>query len=390
MRILVLILTILFIFSGISPICAETNDLKAIDIPFELLDEPSINKINDFITEINKELDEDIPLLNSEFIKTLALEGINFNFQALFSKLLGYLFKEIVVNLSLMGKLIFLTVLCALLRNLQNSFENSSISLLSYSVCFIFLSVIALNAFYQAVALAADTVNSMVGFMQALLPLLLSLLAGIGAVTSAAFFTPLMLFIVATMSMIIKDVVFPLLFLTAVLDCVSYLTQKYKISNLTAILKQAAMGVLGFSMAIFIGITSIQGIAGSIADGLTLRSAKYAATTFIPVVGKMFSDTVEVVMSASLLLKNATGLFGFLAILMLCIVPLLKLMALIIIIKASSALVEPMGDENMAKCLGGMANNLILVFGALLILVVMFFLLVAIIVGASSMTMMLK
>ena len=80
----------------------------------------ALAKLNHSETEICTHIER-------EFLKTLALEGINFNFQILFSKLLGYLFKEIVINLSLMGKLIFLTVLCALLRNLQNSFENSSL-----------------------------------------------------------------------------------------------------------------------------------------------------------------------------------------------------------------------------------------------------------------------
>ncbi|MDF2572740.1 MAG: spoIIIAE [Sporomusa sp.] len=360
------------------------------DLPMDLLESSSVNNVNHFIQVVNKELNEEIPLLTTETIKDIATKGLAFNWQTIANKLISYLFKEIAINIHLMGKLLFLAVLCALLQNLQNSFEQSAISLLAYSVCFIFLSVIALNAFYQGLTLARETVTNMVGFMEALLPLLLSLLAGVGALTSVALFTPLMLLVVSATSVLVKDIVLPLLFLTAILECVNYLSGNYKLSNFAGVLKQSGMMILGLVLVIFIGIISIQGVAGSVADGLTLRTAKYATATFIPVVGKMFADTVELVMGASLLLKNAVGIFGVLAIALLCALPLIKLISLVIVIKIAGALIQPMGDEKMAKCLDAMGNNLLLVFAALLTVALMFFLVVTMIIGAGSVAMMLR
>ncbi|WP_094603311.1 Stage III sporulation protein AE [Sporomusa silvacetica DSM 10669] len=360
------------------------------ELPIELLDGSSVNNINHFIQVINKELNEDIPFLTAATIKDIATKGLDFNWQTISTTILSCLFKELATNVHLMGKLLFLAVLCALLQNLQNSFEQSSISLLAYSVCFIFLCVISLSAFYNGLTLARDTVGNMVGFMEALLPLLLSLLAGVGALTSAALLTSLMLLVISVTSVIVKDIVLPLLFLTAVLECVNYLSGTYRLSNLTGVLKQAGMMILGFVLVVFIGIVSIQGVAGSIADGLTLRTAKYATATFIPVVGKMFADTVELVMGASLLLKNAVGIFGVVAIALLCALPLIKLLSLIIVMKIAGALIQPMGDEKMAKCLDAMGNNLLLVFGALLTVALMFFLIVTMIIAAGSVAMMLR
>jgi stage III sporulation protein AE len=199
-----------------------------------------------------------------------------------------------------------------------------------------------------------------------------------------------MLLVVSVTSVVVKDIVLPLLFLTAILECVNYLSGSYKLSNLTGVLKQAGMMTLGLVLVVFIGIVSIQGVAGSVADGLTLRTAKYATATFIPVVGKMFADTVELVMGASLLLKNAVGIFGVLAIALICALPLIKLISLIVVIKIAGALIQPMGDEKMAKCLDAMGNNLLLVFGALLTVALMFFLVVTMIIGAGSVAMMLR
>ncbi|MCX7781028.1 MAG: stage III sporulation protein AE [Negativicutes bacterium] len=355
-----------------------------------ILDRLSIDQVNQFIKGINQELKEDIPLLTVDTIRQIATKGLDFEWRSLLPSIGKRVVKEVTVNLSLMGKLLFLAVLCALLQNLQTSFEQSTIAALAYHVCYIFLVVISLTAFYGALILARETVATMVGMMEALLPLFITLLAGVGAVTSAALFTPLMLFVVSTVSLIVKDLILPLLFLTAVLECVNYLSHNYRLSNLAGVFKQAGMVTLGLTLVLFIGIISIQGAAGSVADGLTLRAAKYATATFIPVVGKMFADTVELVMGASLMIKNAVGIFGIIAIASICAYPIIKLIALIAIIKITGALIQPMGDEKMAKCLEAIGNNLLLVFGGVLTAALMFFLAITIMIGAGSVAMMLR
>lgn len=384
----IFIMAIVWLMISITSVFA--NPLNSAEIEQQLLDKVSPENINQFIQQVNQELNDEIPLLNSDTIHGIATQGLHVSWQHLRQSLIANFFHEITVSTHLMGKLLFLAVLCAMLQNLQNSFEKSSISLLAYSVCFIFMSSIALTAFYNTLKLASQTVGYMVGFMEALLPLLMSLLAGVGAITSASLFTPLMLFVISSMSVIVKDVVLPLLFLTAALECLNFLSDTYRLSNLASILKQSGMIILGFSMVIFIGVITIQGTAGSIADGLALRTAKFATATFIPVVGKMFADTVELVMGASLLLKNAVGIFGIIVVSMICILPLIKILSLILVIKISGALVQPLGDEKMAKCLDSIGNNLFLVFGAVLTVALMFFLDITMILAAGSAAMMLR
>lgn len=383
-------LVLLFCFLFLLCPGALASPSLADDTAGTILEQLSTENVNKFIQGVNSELQDDIPLLNAETVKNIATKGLELDWQNIFPNLGKRIIKEVRANLHLMGKLLFLAVLCALLQNLQTSFENSTIAALAYHVCYIFLVVISLTAFYNALVLARDTVATMVGLMEALLPLIITLLAGVGALTSAALFTPLMLFVVSAVSLVVKDLVLPLLFLTAVLECVNYLSNNYRLSNLAGMFKQAGMVALGLTLVIFIGIISIQGAAGGIADGLALRTAKYATATFIPVVGKMFSDTVELVMGASLMIKNAVGIFGVITIATICALPIIKLLALITIMKLTGALIQPMGDEKMAKCLEALGNNLLLVFGGVLTVALMFFLAITIIIGTGSLAMMLR
>ena len=350
----------------------------------------STDAVNHFIDDINKDLTVKVPSLSMETIKDLAKKGVNLDFAGIGNDLLRKVFHEIVTNTQIMGKLLFLAVLCTLLKNLQNSFNHSSIALLAYSVCFVFLSVIALTAFYHALQIAASTIDSMVTFMEALLPLMITLLAGVGALTTASLFSPLMLIVIGTISTMVKGVVFPLLMISAGLECTNYIADKYKLSNLTALLKQGSMMFLGFMIVLFIGIITIQGVTGGVADGLTLRTAKFATASFIPVVGKVFADTVELAMGAALLIKNSIGIFGVIVILTICLLPIIKMFSLVLIIKVTGALIQPMGDERMAQCLMSIGNHLILAAGALLTVILMFFLAITMIVGAGSMAVMLR
>lgn len=356
----------------------------------EVLEGLSVEGVNRFIEQINRELNQDLPGINQDSIRQIAARGLSLDWNNLWREIGRRFFSEISQNLNLMGKLLFLAVLCALLQNLQSSFESSTVSLLAYGICFIFLITLVLAAFYQITAITRSSVEYMVGFMQALLPLLMSLLAGVGALTSAALFTPFMLFVISSVSVVIKDIVMPLLFLAAVVDCINYLSDQYRISNLAGLIKQGGMIVLGLTMVLFIGIITVQGVVGGVSDGLTLRTAKFATATFIPVVGKMFADTVELVMGASLILKNAIGVLGVLVIAALCFMPILKLVSLIVIVKGAGALVQPLGAEKMAQCLDNLGNNLLLVLGALLTVALMFFLAITMIVGAGNITMMMR
>lgn len=356
----------------------------------EIMNTLSTDSVNQFINQVNQELGEDIPMINPESLQNAASQGLSLDWQSLWKAVVTKFFREFTLNLNLMGKLLFLAVLCALLQNLHSSFNSSGISLLAYSICFIFLMVLVLNAFYNAVLVARQSVEYMIGFMQAMLPVMISLLAGVGAVTSVALFSPFMLFVIGATGLVVKDMVLPLLMVTALIECINYLSEQYKLSNLASLMKQSGMVVLGLTLVLFIGIISIQSVVGSVADGITLRTAKYATATFIPVVGKMFADTVELVMGASLLIKNAVGVIGVIAVTTLCALPVVKLFTLIAVFKLTGALIQPMGAEKMAKCLETIGNNLLLVLGAVLTVALMFFLSITMIIGAGNVTMMLR
>ena len=356
----------------------------------ELFDSLGIDALDLEIENINRDLLLDLSPLTLDMVRRIAAEGIAFAPEMWVRSLEQIFFREITSQMHLLGKLLFLAVLCVLMQQLQTSFRSSQIAALSYSVCFIFLLIIGMKAFTSAVMLAEQTIDAMIGFMEALLPLMLFLLTAVGAITSAALFTPLMLFAVNVLGVLMKTVILPMFLLTAVLDSLNYFSRTYRLGQLASLIRQGGMILFGFGMMLFTGLLTVQGVSGGIADGLGLRTAKFAVGNFVPIVGKMFADSVDVIFGASLILKNVIGIFGMVTVATVCLVPLIKLLVLAFLMKAGGALIQPMGEERLASCLAQLGTHILLLFAVTLSVALIFFLTITIIVGVGSMSVMMR
>ncbi|MBB6676406.1 stage III sporulation protein AE [Cohnella lubricantis] len=304
--------------------------------------------------------------------------------------LLRFFLHEVLYSGKLVVTIVMLAVFTMILETMQNAFERNTVSKVAYAVAYMVLLIIAVNSFRSATQYAADAIGNMVQFMMAMVPLLLTLLASTGGVTTVAVLHPLIVFMIHTVGTLIHLVVFPLLFFSAVLHLVSTLSDRYKVTQLANLLRSAAVGLMGVLLTVFLGVISIQGATGAIADGIALKTAKFVTGNFVPVVGRMFSDAADTVLSASLLVKNAVGLAGVVILLFLCAFPAVKVLTLAFIFNVSAAVLQPLGDTPIVQCLQTIGKTLIFVFAALASVGLMFFLAVTIILTAGNASIMLR
>ncbi|SHG74536.1 stage III sporulation protein AE [Desulforamulus hydrothermalis] len=365
-------------------------ELPAVN-PADQLNELDTGKLEEFVQHLNTEIQGAVPELNFKELVVQLLKG-NLNWQAtdLLAGLFKLFFKEVVANASLLGKLVVLAVICAVLQNLMASFAKGTTGQLAYAVSYMALISLAVGSFALAVNTGREAVDNMVHFMQALLPLLLTLLAAMGGIASTAIFHPVIFGSITAISTIIKTIVFPLIFFSAVLTILSNLSEKFQVSRLADLMKTLALGVLGLCSTVFLGLLAIKGVAGSVTDGVAIRTAKFATDAFIPVVGGMFSDALDAVVGSSLLIKNALGMAGVIIIFFLTALPMLKIFAVAFVYKLAGALIQPVGDQQMAECLTALGKSLITVFAAVATVGLLFFFALAIVVGMGDLMTMLR
>jgi stage III sporulation protein AE len=368
---------------------AQNEGAVLMDEKADLSKQVDLSQIRSFLDNLDADVQNSLPGFSlSKMFEELKQGKLSLQPDKLGQAILVFLGKEVLSSAPLIGKLLILAVLCAVLQQLQTVF-GGEVGRMSQILAYLVLMGIALAAFKIAIDISKNAVDQMVGLMQVLFPVLLTLLLAMGNFTTAALFKPLVMGSLTFLATLLKTVVLPLFFLSAVLRLFNHITEQFKLSKLAGLLEFAGKLSLGFILTIFIGVMAVQGVTGGVADGVVLRTAKYSAD-MIPVVGKFFKDAVELVVTSGLLLRNALGLIAILAIVIICLGPLIKILAMILTFRVCAALVEPLGEKALADSLQDMAKSLICIFGAVASVTIMFFITVAIVVGTGNISIMLR
>ena len=390
MRVSSLIILLLLLIT-LPTIAQESTELKTERIMQEKLKQLNLTDLQEEVNQLNEQTSRYLPPLKIDDIFTLfSQEGLKAKFIAVIKGLARYFFAEIIINAELLGELVILALIVAILKTFQFNFASSEVSKLANGIIYLALIVIALNSFKVAVVTAQQAITNMVDIMHAILPLLLTLLVSLGSVTSATLFHPISFLIVNALSTIVAQIIFPLIFLAAILDIINNISEHYQVTGLASLFKELGLGLLGVVMTIFMAAIVTQGTVAAVSDGITIRTAKYLTGSFVPIVGGFLANALDMIVGGSLLIKNALGIFGVLIILIFCSFSVIKLLALVFIYRLAAALVQPVSDIKIVECLNRLGNNLLLVFATVVGVGIMFFVVIIIIVGTANFVVMLR
>lgn len=340
-----------------------------------------LNGMNMFLQTLDNDIQKLLPRLD---LKSWGVTGPEWDLGKIGKSIIQYFLRELVFNLRLLGELLLLALALAVLQNIKHAFESDTVSQLAFGLCFLVVMALVLNCFKVTFAIAGGALQEMTSFMYSILPLLFTLIVAGGGLTTTAIVHPLLISSVGMVAGVVNNLVFPLIMFAGILGMAGFLVEGFQVNKMANLLKTVALGILGTAMALFIGLITIRGFAASVADSAALRTAKYLSGTFLPVVGGAISDTMEMAIGCSLVVKAGLGVFGLGLIILITIFPLLKILAVALIFQLTGAAIQPLGNSRLADALQTAGNTFFDVFGALAIVGLMFFIAVAILVGVAN------
>jgi len=387
---IVFIMLVMVLFLPEHAAAASSGDSAAAFSVQDTMQNLDIQSLEEFKNRMDGE--ENLFLQNKsvkEWMADFSTGNWKLDFKLVTEGLIRFLFKEVVANSSLLSKLIILSVLAALLINLQNSFS-SGVGKISYMVCFLALCALAVGSFKVALGIGHQTIDNMADFMVSMLPPMMMLVAGLGNVNASAMLFPILMTAASAFANAVKFIVFPLIIMSALLSLANHVSETVKVERMAKFCTQIAQISLGFFLTAFVGMVTLRALYASVLDKVTLRTTRFITDNAIPIVGKMVGDTVEVAAGYVVMLKDALGIFGVLIILGIIIFPLLKIAALGLIYKLVGAIVEPMGDTKTAAILEVMSTHLMLLLAATASVGFMFFIMITIMAGMSNNLTMLR
>lgn len=345
--------------------------------------------ISDFINEAQNytgDFLEDVDLNN---ILSQAIQGKVDN-KTIFQKILKLLGSEINTSLKTLISILVIIVIHGILKSITDNLENKNISQIIYFVQYILIVTLIMSNFTEIINLVKNTANDLVGFINLLMPLLLTLMIYTGSIATSSILEPVILFAINLIGNLIKDILIPVVFIIVIFSIISKISERIQIEKLSKFLKSSVIWGLGVILTIFVGVVSLEGTLSSSVDGITAKTAKTAVSTVIPVVGKILGDVVDSVLGCGIILKNAIGIVGVIIIIGICIMPIIKIATLCIMYSLASAIVQPVADGKIVKILDEMGGVFKLLLGILCALSVLLIVGITLVVRISNSGMMYR
>lgn len=381
-----LFIIVVFFICSINIAYCENENLNIID---EQVDKLNTQELENILNDMKDEIGVLPEIKVKDFLISLIKGEISFNIKDFGRCFSTIFFNELRISLSLLSKILVITLISSVLTNLQSTFESKSISELANYITYALIGILVISSFSQIMDLARDTIYKMVDFMQVILPVLLTLLTAVSGPNTRMLFHPMILVSVNLIGILIKDIIFPLIYFSFIISTISNISNRAEFTKLSELGREIITFIITGAFTLFVGIITIYGLGTKI-DGLTIRTAKFAVDRFIPIVGSFLSEAVDAVVGCSAILKNGLGFIGLFILLFICILPIIKIAVLLFVYRIIGVILEPIGSTNLVEFFNQVSKSLLLILVSLISTATMFFITITIIVEAGNNLLMLR
>lgn len=290
---------------------------------------------------------------------------------------------QISTTLKVIIMIISLALLSSILKALENSFSQGNITKVVNYIIFITMVTLVLINFKDVLQISYTTINNIIAIVNIVVPVIIALLAVGGLTITSTTLSPIFVGGVAVINLIFKNVIFAFATLGFCVLIVNNLSENIKLKKFADLLKKVNIVVIGLVFTVYLGLVSIQGLYVTSFDKFTVKSAKFAVGSFIPVIGNFISDSVDILLSSSLLIKNIFGVVGLVVLLGVCLIPIIKIFLIVVVYKIGAALIEPIGQDNISSFMDEAAKIMSVLLICVIAILVMFFVTISILTSLS-------
>lgn len=350
------------------------------------IDNLDLDVFEEFLSSLTDEQKSVLPFDNiKDFIKSLtAGETENF-FENFASSILKYIGIYFVGFLPSIVTILTVSMLKSLLSGMTSSFLKTTTAEIVHVVCYAVIVVVLSSSVVSIVSTTISTISAISKFAEGVFPVLLTLLASLGATTGIATYQPMMAVLGGGVISVISKVILPTFVACVVFAIVGNLSKNVKLTKMNKMLKSTSSWLIGIVFGLYGTFLTAGGISGGVIDRVGYSAAKFALSSYVPILGGYLSDGFDLISASMIIVKNAFGYTAVIALGATVLFPLLRIVAFVFSLRLASAVAEPIGDERVSNMLSSVADNCGLLISALAGVSFMFFVLIMLVVGVVGM-----
>lgn len=272
--------------------------------------------------------------------------------------LLNLIFDSILAFLPIIATIIAVSILSGMIQNLKPNFNGKSIGSVVHFVTYGVVVILVFTIITRMISTTTSTISSIKAQMDAVFPILLTMLSAVGGSVSVSVYQPAMALLASAIINVFTLFLMPLFLISVVLSLVNNLSNNVKLDKFIAFVNSLFKWAIGLVFTIFIGFATIQGITAGSIDGLSIKTAKFAIKSYVPIVGSYISDGLYVILASSSLIKNAVGACGLLLLAGTILTPIIELVIFMLALKLMAGIIEPLGDGKIASFVSSLSKSM--------------------------------
>ncbi|MCT4543698.1 MAG: stage III sporulation protein AE [Vallitalea sp.] len=375
---LIIIISFIILPSSVFAV-SETENIVA--------EQEKVIKYDEIQCTVDEILEHD-NLIKVDFRETLhkVIRGeFNLDTNNLIEIILKSIFKEVRANISLIVQLIAIAIVAAVFTNFTNAFNNKYVGEVGYFIVFLLISTIILKSYKILNELAINVITNLQNFIKTLIPSLFAATALSGNYTSSFLYNQVMLIIISIVDNIILKYCVPFVYIIIVLEIINSITEENIISKMVDLFKNIVNWSLKTLIIVFAAILTLQSFTAPVIDGIANKSVKVAVSA-IPFVGNTLSGVADTVLGCAVLIKNGVGIVALIVVVIICLIPIIKILIVALMYKASAAIIQPISDKRLVTCLSNIGDICFVLLGIIVITAFLFIITITIILNATSIT----
>ncbi len=317
-------------------------------------------------------------------IKAVISGNLSDDYGSFLSYIASVLGVNIVNYLPIIVSVITIAVAYSLMSSLRGKFASDSVQNIVYFACVALLIVVLFTQIFSLIAAVRKTVTELRNQMRITFPILLTLMTAVGAGSSVAVYKPGVAILIGGIAELITVFIIPAFIVSIVMTAVGNLSDGVKLGKLSGFFSNLSKWLLGTAFFVFTAFMAVQGITASVYDGVSVRTAKFAISKYVPVIGGYLSDGLNLVMSGSVLVKNAVGTTAIVLLFLSVIPTVVQILMLVLSLHFAGAVIEPLGDSRMSSLVSALAKNLTLLVSVVLAIAFLYFIFLLLIICTGN------
>ncbi len=381
-KILVILSLLLSILSIVGLCVAENGDpeQQLIDNVEQNVDDLDLGSLQGLLQGLNSNLFDSL----NDTIKDIAQGEQKLTFDDAVRLITQRVFSALTGVLPIVVSIVGISLITSLLNGLTSGFLSNPTKELIGFVSYCAIAVIILTRAMSLVNDTAAIVGTIKQFMQLVFPILLTIITVVGGANSSAVFQPMMSVLTTSITTFVVQIIMPMVVVVIVFTMISSLSNGVKLSKLTSFFSSGIKYSLTAVFSLFVTFLTAQGLTGGIIDTVSIKTAKFAMQSYVPIVGGYLSDGFDLMMASFVLIKNSLGLISLFALLIMIASPLVNIIVFSLGLKLASGIIEPIGDSKISKMIFDLSKNVNILLAIILGVAFMFVTTIMLIIYACN------